>query len=332
MQELKHREKFKHQIKNIQRDEFDKIAIQLFQYQAKHNEIYEKYIKLLGKNPNSISKIEEIPFLPIQFFKNHRVTTGIWQPKVVFKSSGTTGQIRSKHYVQDLSWYEEISVLGFENQYNSIQNYCVLALLPSYLERQDASLVYMSQFFMKKSNHQESGFFLNDFKNLQNTIKKCKQKSTPILLIGVSFALLDFAEQIKIAFPENSIIMETGGMKGRRKELIRRELHDILKSKFKTQVIHSEYGMTELLSQAYAKKEGIFSPTPTMKIKIREFYDPLAIHGTGRGLINIIDLGNVDSCAFIATDDIGILHENDTFEVLGRMDNSELRGCNLMIQ
>lgn len=330
--ESKIHKQLSHQILDIQNNNFDDVAIQLFQYQAKHNEIYGKYIKLLGKDVNSIKTIEEIPFLPISFFKTFEIKSGSWKPEIVFKSSGTTGQIRSKHSVRSLNWYEEISTLGFNHFYEKISNYCTLALLPSYLERNDASLVYMTQFFIDQSPYAQSGFFLNDVQKLKEIIGECSKKNIPILLIGVSFALWDLAEQINIQFPKNTIVMETGGMKGRRKELIRSELHNILKNGFNINQIHSEYGMTELLSQAYAPKNGIFSPTPTMKIRIREFYDPLTILPSGRGLINIIDLANIDSCSFIATDDIGILHKNDTFEVLGRMDNSELRGCNLMIQ
>ena len=252
-------------------------------------------------------------------------------PETTFFSSGTTGQIPSQHLVKSLDWYHYISTYGFEQQYGSLKDYCILGLLPSYLERPGASLVSMVDAFIKASKYEESGFFLDQFSDLYQSLLMCREKGIPTILWGVSFALLDFMEAYSIAFPE-LIIMETGGMKGRRKEMTRQELHQTLKQAFQVAHIHSEYGMTELLSQAYAPKNGRFLPTSAMKIAITDPTDPFTFLAVGkRGLINIIDLANLDTISFIATQDIGCTYDDGSFEVLGRHDASEVRGCNLMI-
>lgn len=311
---------------------FNELALKVFLYQVEHNPIYRQYIKILNIDIQKIERIEKIPFLPIQLFKSQIIQTANWQPETIFTSSGTTGQQTSKHYVQSVDWYKKITKIGFEHFYQSIENYCVLALLPSYLERQGSSLVHMADYFIKQSKYKESGFFLYDFKKLQTTLQKLIEQQTPTLLLGVSFALLDLAEQFPMNL-ENVIIMETGGMKGRRKEITRTELHNILKNAFQVSNIHSEYGMTELLSQGYSKRNGIFEASPTMKIIIKEMTDPMAIQKQGKsGLVNIIDLANLDSCSFIATEDIGRKLNQSEFEILGRLDASDIRGCNLMVQ
>ena len=319
------------QLWQISPNTFDELALKVFRYQAVHNPFYAKYLSLLSCDINKVDSIQNIPFLPIQFFKENAIKTGEWTPESEFQSSGTTGQTPSIHYIRDLALYRMNCILGFENQYGSIANYCVLALLPSYLERDNSSLVYMANEFIKLSGDEKSGFFLDNRSELIEQIRKCQQQNRNVLLIGVSFALLDLAETFPIEL-SNVIIMETGGMKGRRKELTRQELHDQLSTAFKVATIHSEYGMTELLSQAYSKGNGIFSPNPTMKILTRQIDDPLTLQRFGKtGVINIIDLANLDSCSFIATDDLGKLYEDGTFEVIGRLDTSDIRGCNLML-
>ncbi len=317
----------------ISNSEFDALMLEVFNYQYKYNAFYRQYCSLLGKEFSKVSTISDIPFLPIQFFKNQEIKTGDWATsETIFTSSGTTGTTTSQHFLRDLTFYKDISILGFEEQYDSIADYCVLGLLPSYLERTGSSLITMVEEFIKLSKYPESGFFLHNHAELAEILRGCRDRQTPTLLIGVTFALLDFIEQHALDFP-NLIVMETGGMKGRRKEMIRADLHDVLKKGFNCPYIHSEYGMTELFSQGYSKQNGIFEPTPTMRVVTREINDPLSIttQNGQLGVINVIDLGNLDTCSFIATDDLGRVYRDGTFEVLGRLDNSDIRGCNLLV-
>ncbi len=313
------------------RQEFTLAALETFNYQAQNCAVYRKFINGLNITPETVTDVNQIPFLPIEFFKNHEVVSRQAQPQVTFTSSGTTGMITSQHLVTDVSWYEQSFRQAFQLFYGDINEYCVLALLPAYLERAGSSLVYMADDLIKQSGHPDSGFYLYNHADLHQQLLKQQQAGTPTLLIGVTFALLDFAEQHAINFPE-LIIMETGGMKGRRKEMIREELHDILCRGFGVSQIHSEYGMTELLSQAYSKGEGIFNCPPWMRIQTRDTNDPASPVGYGKtGGINIIDLANVNSSSFLATQDLGKVYEDGSFEVLGRFDNSDIRGCNLLI-
>jgi phenylacetate-coenzyme A ligase PaaK-like adenylate-forming protein len=312
-------------------NEFEKMALEIFQFQAKNNVVYCEFLNHLHIDIHSIKKIEEIPFLPIQFFKSHQVLSSNEAIESIFLSSGTTGNEQSKHFVTDLSIYEKSFTRGFEHFYGAIEDFTVLALLPSYLERDGSSLIYMVNDFIRKSKNEKSGFYLNNLEELSQNLIELDKKNEKVLLIGVSFALLDLVEKHKFQL-KNTIVMETGGMKGRRKELIRDELHQILREGFGVKNIHSEYGMTELLSQAYSKGNGIFECPPWMKILTRDTEDALTVLPEGKsGGINIIDLANINSCSFIATQDLGKTYSNGTFEVLGRFDNSDIRGCNLMV-
>jgi len=312
-------------------NDFNKIALEIFQFQAENCAVYKEFITLLNINISDVKSVNEIPFLPIQFFKSHKVLATKNTIQKTFLSSGTTGNTQSKHHVTDLSIYEKSFTKGFENLYGAIENYTVLALLPSYLERDGSSLIYMANSFIKKSNKPKSGFYLNNLEELHKNLIELDKNNDKTLLIGVSFALLDLVEVYKFDL-KNTIIMETGGMKGRRKELIREELHQVLSSGFGVENIHSEYGMTELLSQAYSKGNGIFECPPWMKVLTRDTEDALTILPEGKsGGINVIDLANINSCSFIATQDLGKTYENGTFEVLGRFDDSDIRGCNLMV-
>lgn len=317
---------------NIQsKEDFKRLSLDVFKYQFEHNKVYRSFCDLLYKHPSSVTNIKDIPYLPIQFFKSHKVLSSINPIEATFTSSGTTGQITSKHYVTDLELYMQSFQKGFRHFYGDIQDYVVLALLPSYLEREGSSLIYMVNDMIAASKHPESGFYLNDLETLKNTLIHLESQGKKTLLIGVSFALLDFVESYQLQL-NNTIIMETGGMKGRRKELIRSELHSILREGFGVDHIHSEYGMTELLSQAYSKGDGIFKTPPWMKVLTRDPEDALTIQSNGKtGGINIIDLANINSCSFIATQDLGKTYEDDSFEILGRFDNSDIRGCNLMV-
>lgn len=319
---------------NITKETFEAYALRLFNYQAKHNLVYKQYIDYLNVTPSTISSLDKIPFLPIDFFKTHIVKTDVWEPVAVFESSGTTAQVRSKHYVEDIDYYHRITESIFNQFYGRLEEYHVMALLPSYLERGNSSLVAMADHFIKKSNSPHSGFYLNDLEDLIKQIERVKLKGRSIILIGVSFALLDLAEQFDIDL-KNSIVMETGGMKGRREELTREALHAVLCEQFNIKQVHSEYGMTELLSQAYAKEKGHFETPPWMRILIRDVNDPFDIRNTENskraGGINIIDLANIQSCAFIETQDIGRKITDNNFEVLGRFDNADIRGCNLLV-
>ena len=318
-------------IREVTPDSFEAVCMDLFGYQSSENPLYKEFLELLQVDPKEVSCPEEIPFLPIELFKQYRIKTGEWQVNEVFTSSGTMGQTSSMHLLRDPSWYQELSLKGFEKVYGSIKDWVILALLPAYLERQGSSLVYMVEQFIKASGHSKSGFYLHNLDQLNAALSQLKAAEHKILLLGVSFALLDLAEQ----FPQDLshiTLMETGGMKGRREEITRDELHAILSSAFQLNSVHSEYGMTELLSQAWSVGDGLFFPSPTMRIYLREITDPFSLVPLERpGLINVVDLANVDTCSFIATDDIGKLHENGSFEVLGRLDYSDIRGCNLMI-
>jgi len=312
-------------------NDFNKIALEIFQFQAKNCAVYKEFITLLNINISVVKSVNEIPFLPIQFFKSHKIISSKEPVQRIFLSSGTTGNTQSKHHITDLSIYEKSFTKGFENLYGAIENYTVLALLPSYLERDGSSLIYMANYFIEKSNKSKSGFYLNNLEELHKNLIELDKNNDKILLIGVSFALLDLVEAYKFDL-KNTIIMETGGMKGRRKELIREELHQVLSNGFGVEKIHSEYGMTELLSQAYSKGNGIFECPPWMKVLTRDTEDALTILPEGKsGGINVIDLANINSCSFIATQDLGKTYKNGTFEVLGRFDDSDIRGCNLMV-
>ena len=312
-------------------DDFEKVSISIFRHQAKNNLVYKKFLSYLNIDINSVKNSKEIPFLPIQFFKSHKIISSTDKVKLLFSSSGTTGNLTSKHYLTDESLYEKSYLSAFEHFYGKISNFTVLALLPSYLERSDSSLVYMVNDLIIKSQKPKSGFYLDNLTELKDTLLGLSSQKEKILLIGVSFALLDLIEQYSFEL-KNTIVMETGGMKGRRKELIRNELHQKLKDGFGVSTIHSEYGMTELLSQAYSKGNGIFKPPPWMKILIRDPENAMEIIPHEKtGGINIIDLANINSCSFIATQDLGRTYANGSFEVLGRFDNSDIRGCNLLI-
>jgi phenylacetate-coenzyme A ligase PaaK-like adenylate-forming protein len=308
-------------------------ALEIFNYQYDNNNIYHDFINSLGKDRSKIKTLYDIPFLPVEFFRNHKVITGDLPVEKIFESSGTTGTTPGKHFVIDLSLYEDSFLRSFIQFYGQPEEYLVAALLPSYTEREGSSLVYMVDNLIQRSNNPHSGFYKNNIEDIVPAIKKAKEEKQKILLIGVSFALLDMAEN-KPPDLSGVIVMETGGMKGRRKELTRPELHSILKEKFNAFSIHSEYGMTELLSQAYSKGDGIFYCPPWIKIIIRDPLDPLTLYTEpGRtGGINIIDLANINSCSFIATGDLGKIHEDGGFEVLGRFDNSDIRGCNLLVE
>ncbi|MBI1226886.1 MAG: acyl transferase [Bacteroidetes bacterium] len=313
---------------------FDALALEIFRFQAAHNLLYGRYLSLLNVDVQVVKAVEQIPFLPIQFFKNYEVKTGDWKPETTFTSSGTTGETTSRHHVRDLGFYKKNTVHGFRPFYGDPSEWLVLALLPSYLERTGSSLVVMAEHFIQLSKHPQSGFFLNNLEELVNifAVPPILQSSNPrILLLGVSFALLDIAEHYSLDL-QHVTIMETGGMKGRRRELTRFELHDILKTALNVPAIHSEYGMTELFSQAYSAGDGLFRPAPTLRAFTREITDPLTLQKTSKtGILNLIDLANLDTCAFIATDDLGRVFEDGSFEVLGRVDNSDVRGCNLMV-
>lgn len=311
--------------------EFEKSALQVFGFQFENNPVYQQFCRLLARNPENVFKVDEIPFLPIQFFKTHEILSSRKEIETIFTSSGTTGSINSQHKVSDLSIYEESFRKGFSHFYGNIREYAVLALLPSYLEREGSSLIYMVQDLIEKSENPHSGFYLHDLNGLGAKLQELDSDGQKVLLIGVSFALLDLVESFSFQL-KNTIVMETGGMKGRRKEMIREELHQILKAGFGVDKIHSEYGMTELLSQGYSKGDGIFDCPPWMKILIRDPEDALKLLPQGKtGGLNVIDLANINSCAFIATQDLGKELEDGSWEILGRFDNSDIRGCNLMV-
>lgn len=312
--------------------DFNRFVLDTFQFQYKYNLVYQHFINAIGIDPSSIDEVWKITFLPIEFFKDHLVTVGSFQPEAVFQSSGTTGINTSKHYVKDLTVYQESILYGFRLLFGKPSGYVILALLPSYLERDGSSLVYMAEKLIKWSGDPRSGFYLHDYKKLSGLLSELRSEKKKVLLLGVTYALLDLAEQFPVYFPD-LILMETGGMKGNRPEMVREALHAQLKAAFGVSQIYSEYGMTELLSQAYSKGEGCFETPPWMKIVIRDVNDPLSSLQEGQtGGINIIDLANIYSCSFIATQDLGKILPSGDFEILGRFDNSDVRGCNLLVQ
>ncbi|MDB5120146.1 MAG: acyl transferase [Sphingobacteriales bacterium] len=312
--------------------EFEKVALEVFKFQAGNCRVYSDFVKNLGIKPSEINSIKEIPFIPVELFKTHSITSTNHAHEIIFSSSGTTGLETSKHLVTDVSVYEKSYTIGFEKFYGDITHYAILALLPSYQEREGSSLIYMVDDLIRLSKNSSSGYFLYNHSELNDSLLHLKKNHIPTILIGVTYALLDFAESHLLEFPE-LIVMETGGMKGKRKEMVREELHEKLCSGFGVPTIHSEYGMTELLSQAYSKGGGIFHCPNWMQVYIRDTNDPLTILSEGHtGGINIIDLANINSCSFIATQDLGRKINADSFEVLGRFDNSDIRGCNLLVQ
>ena len=311
---------------------FRETALKVFYYQAEHSPVYRDYLAGLGTYPGRVRELEEIPFLPVEFFKTHTVLCEGLEPDLVFESSGTTQATPARHHIADASLYRSSFTQGFGRFYGTADQYCILALLPSYLERSGSSLVYMLDHLIRQSGHTESGFYLDNLEDLTVILGKRNADKQPTLLMGVSFALLDLAEQFPMDLCDHIMVMETGGMKGRRQEVIRSELHERLSRAFGVPGIHSEYGMTELLSQSYSSGNGIFRTPPWMKILVRDPNDPLTLLFAGQtGGLNIIDLANLYSCSFIATGDLGKLYEDGSFEVLGRYDHSDIRGCNLMV-
>jgi phenylacetate-coenzyme A ligase PaaK-like adenylate-forming protein len=311
--------------------EFEKITLKVFRHQYDNNTLYRDFCSFLHKDKGSVKSVKDIPFLPIQFFKSHDVVSTTNTVKVTFTSSGTTGMITSRHLVTDTDYYEQSFRQAFAQFYGNIEDYAVLALLPSYLEREGSSLIYMVEDLIQGSNNTDSGFYLHNYDELITKLTQLDNAGQNVLLIGVTYALLDLIEKQSFNL-KNSIIMETGGMKGRRREMIREELHEVLCDGFGVSKIHSEYGMTELLSQAYSLGDGIFECPPWMDILIRDTEDALTYIDYGKtGGINVIDLANINSCSFIATQDLGKKYSNQSFEVLGRFDNSDIRGCNLMV-
>ncbi|MCW3106014.1 MAG: acyl transferase [Segetibacter sp.] len=309
---------------------FKEHALKTFQFQYANNAVYKHWVDALGINIEEIKELSHIPFLPVSFFKTHKVVTSDFEPQIIFESSGTTGTINSRHFIKDLNLYTQSFTEGFRKFYGDPTEWCIIGLLPSYLERKGSSLIMMVEELIKLTAHKESGFYLYEFEKLARVLTKLEANKQKTLLIGVTFALLDFAEQFPMEL-KYTTIMETGGMKGRRKEMVREEVHGILQKQLQVSAVHSEYGMTELLSQGYSFGEGIFNTVPWMKVLVRDEDDPLLIMNKGRGLINVIDLANIYSCSFIATDDVGRIFEDGSFEVLGRRDNSDIRGCSLMV-
>lgn len=314
--------------------ELDELAVDVFRHQFSHNPLYRSFVETLGVDPGQVTDLLSIPFLPVAFFKYHDVKTGSFDPGQVFESSGTTRSGNSRHLVRSLALYEKSFLQGFELFYGLPEDWCIVGLLPSYLERGNSSLVRMVDGLIRRSGHPDSGFYLDEFAALAALLKKNEAAAQKTLLIGVTFALLDLSKEFP--FPlQHTVVMETGGMKGRRRELTREEVHAILKQAWHQEQIHSEYGMTELLSQAYSKGEGVFRCPPWMKVLLRDEDDPLGLHGPAQsgprnGLVNVVDLANLHSCSFIATDDIGRLHPDGSFEITGRMDSSDVRGCSLL--
>jgi phenylacetate-coenzyme A ligase PaaK-like adenylate-forming protein len=317
------------------RDEhdFNDLALEIFRFQYKTNKIYREFTDRLRMNPKHVNSYDRIPFMPIQFFRDHKILSGSSEHfGKIFSSSGTTGSRPGRHYIKELSLYEDSFTKGFDLFYGSPANYGFFFLLPGYTDRPDSSLIFMAENLVSRSLHNGSGFYLQNREELVRRLEEMNRKGNPVILFGVSYALLDLAETFKTHIPR-VIVMETGGMKGHGRELIREEFHGIICSSFGIREVHSEYGMTELLSQAYSKGNGIFQTPPWLKILIRDINDPLSLLGNNKtGGINAIDLANLYSCSFIATQDLGITHEEGSFEVLGRFDDSDVRGCNLLFQ
>lgn len=331
MQEFK---SFSERILKLKKEQFESLALELFQFQSKANPLYREYLRIRRVNVEEVKSLDQIPFLPIRFFKDHPVICGKPEDfKHFYSSSGTTGMITSKHYIWSEDWYLRQARQIFESTYGSLNDYHVLALLPAYLERPGSSLVAMAQHFIQVSDSEHSGFFLYNHDELLQKVNKLRHGSRKILLLGVTFALLDLADSNEpLDSVDNLMVMETGGMKGRRKEMIREEVHDTLKSYFGVESIHSEYGMTEMMSQAYSKGQGKYQLPASVQIMLRDINDPWSWATRSQGGINVIDLGNFHSCAFLETQDLGRFDEDGNLEVLGRIDNSEIRGCNLLVQ
>ncbi|QBA65097.1 acyl transferase [Muriicola soli] len=314
-----------------EKHEFDAAVISVFRFQYENNLVYREFCQHMGTKPSDINRVEDIPFLPIEFFRKKQLSCSSSKPELIFTSSGTTSSLPSKHFIADVGIYEHSFRKSFERFYGNPEDFCILALLPSYLERSGSSLVYMVRDLIELSRHPKSGFYLDNLHTLANHLQLLEEEKTKTLLIGVSFALMDLAERHPMEL-NNTVIMETGGMKGQRKELIREELHRYLSEAFHLEKVHSEYGMTELLSQAYSQGDGVFNSPPWMKVLIRDTEDPLSFIEPGKtGGVNIIDLANLYSCSFIATQDLGRLCPEGGFEILGRFDNADIRGCNLMV-
>lgn len=347
-------DQWNNKIFSVDQGDFERLSLDIFHFQYSNNKIYKAYTDALKINVDDVRLVSQIPFLPIGLFKSHQVKTTEFEPQLVFESSGTTHSINSHHFLKDIEIYRQSFLKGFELYYGSPRDWCIIALLPSYLERKNSSLVFMVDELIGQTRHSQSGFYLYEHERLCSTLKLMEAQNQKTLFIGVSFALLDFAEQYSLPL-KHTVIMETGGMKGKKEEMVRDELHRVLRARFEVDTIHSEYGMTELLSQAYSKKDGIFQTPPWMKVFIRDEDDPLDVIGASSGsgwqtnyplmtrrrnpfggfasvtgAINIIDLANVYSCSFIATDDAGKLYADGSFEVLGRIDDSDVRGCSLM--
>jgi Acyl-protein synthetase, LuxE len=323
-------QEYKYKIFNQHSGDFDQLALEAFHFQYQHNPIYRLYTDSLSIDTAKVQNVAAIPFLPVGVFKSHTITTTNFEPAVIFTSSGTTQTINSRHLVKEPDLYRQSFLQGFNRFYGPVSDWCIIGLLPAYLERTGSSLVWMVEELVKVSNHPNSGFYLYNYSELNDLLTQLEKAGQQTLLIGVTFALLDFAEQ----FPQqlkHTVVMETGGMKGRRREMIREELHTVLCEGLGVSAIHSEYGMTELLSQAYSPGGGIFHCCDTMRVLVRNEEDPFDIATAGTGVLNIIDLANIYSCAFIATDDVGTVYADGSFEVRGRLDNSDLRGCSLMV-
>jgi hypothetical protein len=319
------------QIFNVAPEQFEGLALEIFRYQLANNAVYRHYVDAIGKSVHQVNSLLGIPALPIGFFRSHDLKSFEGEAALVFTSSQTGGGVPSRHLVQYPDWYKQVSRQCFSIRYGDPSQYAFCCLLPAYLERQGSSLVYMAQYFSELSDHPATGFFLHAGKPLADTLQQLISQATPTFLLGVSFALLDFSEQYRIALPDTIRVMETGGMKGRRKEMVRNELHELLQQAFNKSSIHGEYGMTELMSQAYSEAKGLFVPPPWMKVLVRSEDDPFQYAATGEGLLTIFDLANIDSCAFIETADVGRVYPDGSFEVLGRMDNSDIRGCSLLV-
>ncbi len=318
-------------IRDYSSREFIQAALEVFRYQAENVAVYGEFIHALGINPSSVDTLEAIPFLPVEFFRSQKIIDRHHEAGIVFESSGTAGTARSRHHVASPELYNKSFTKGFERFYGPVRDWCFLALLPSYLEREGSSLVYMADHLIRNSEHPQSGFYLYEHEKLMTELRKLQSAGQKTLLLGVSFALTDLAEEYREDL-SGITFMETGGMKGRKKEMIREEVHALLRESFGLRTVHSEYGMTELLSQAYSEGDGLFRTPPWMRVMIRDTHDPFTILPPGNsGLINVIDLANYHSCSFLSTADLGRTHTGGTFEILGRSDNSDIRGCNLLI-
>ncbi|WEK38196.1 MAG: acyl transferase [Candidatus Pseudobacter hemicellulosilyticus] len=309
---------------------FEALALDLFRFQYQENPVYQQYVNALGIVGAAVTRLADIPFLPIRFFKTHPIQSTVFSPQAVFESSGTTGSVNSRHLVRSLDLYRQSFNKAFELFYGPVRDWCVIGLLPSYLERSHSSLVVMVDELIRLSGHPDSGFYLYEHAKLQEVLQRLEAQGQRVLLIGVTFALLDLAGRYPMPL-QHTVIMETGGMKGRREEMTRQEVHALLGDAFGLPAIHSEYGMTELLSQAYSAGQGLFRCPPWMRVLMRQEDDPFDIRSEGTGIVNVIDLANVYSCSFIATDDVGRLYADGSFEVQGRLDNSDIRGCSLMV-